>query len=181
MTVMGRNGCRRSAACDDSILANLCERRWSNPDVVLFRAGAPHASRFLARDCRPRPPRTGDNANALPPSSRDTGNRISCAGLRAFAATRDSDLKPGPSGIARAIRRTRRGFADIRPCRSSRPRPAIPRDALRAIASAPAARQADHRQLKPERRGREEATRQRKQNGESTASRRAGFLQTTSL
>jgi hypothetical protein len=34
-------------------------------------------------------------ADVLPPSSRDTGNRISFAGLRAFAATRDSDLRPG--------------------------------------------------------------------------------------
>ena len=51
-------------------------------------------------------------ADALPPSSRDTGNRISFAGLRAFAATRDSDLQPGQSGIARAIRLTRRGFDD---------------------------------------------------------------------
>jgi hypothetical protein len=33
----------------------------------------------------------GSNAGALPPSSRDTGNRISFAGLRGFAATRDSD------------------------------------------------------------------------------------------
>ena len=46
----------------------------------------------------------GANADALPPSSRGTGNRISCAGLRGFAGTRDSDLKPGPSEIARAIR-----------------------------------------------------------------------------
>jgi len=43
------------------------------------------ASRFLARDCRLRPPRHGDNAVALPPASQDTGNRISFTGLRAFA------------------------------------------------------------------------------------------------
>jgi hypothetical protein len=36
-------------------------------------------------------------------ASRDTGNRISFAGLRAFAETRDFDLRPGWSEIARAM------------------------------------------------------------------------------
>jgi len=37
----------------------------------------------------------GANASALPPSSRDAGNRISFAGLRGFAVTRASDLCHG--------------------------------------------------------------------------------------
>ena len=74
------------------------------------RLGALRA--LLARECRLRPP------------ARDAGNRISFAGLRGFAETRDSDLGPGPSGIARAIRRTRRGFSipgRPRPSKSARP------------------------------------------------------------
>jgi len=90
------------------------------------------ASRSLARDRRPGPPRHGDNADALPPASQDTGT-----------ASRSSDCAP-------ALRRTipilcgvcaescvqsvslRCGFDDAYPCPSSRPRPAIPRDALSA-------------------------------------------------
>jgi len=44
--------------------------------------------------------------------SRDTGNRISCARLRAGTETRDSDFLRGLRGIARAIGLTRRGFDD---------------------------------------------------------------------
>ena len=64
------------------------------------------ASRSLARDRRPWPPRHGDNADALPPASQDTGNRISFIGLRACAETHDSDSLRGLRGIVRAIRFT---------------------------------------------------------------------------
>jgi len=69
-------------------------------------------------DHRSRPPR-------MPPaaaSSRDAGNRISFAGLRVFSerAIPTSEDQPG---IARAIRLTRRGFGNLRPRPSSRPRP----------------------------------------------------------
>jgi len=43
------------------------------------------------------------DSRSSPPQS-DAGNRISLAGLRACAVTRDSDFPPGQRGIARAIR-----------------------------------------------------------------------------
>ena len=55
----------------------------------------------------------------VPSSSRDAGNRLSLAGLRAFAVTRDSDCE-STFRIARAIRFARRGFANPAPRPSSR-------------------------------------------------------------
>ena len=69
------------------------------------------APRFLARAYRRRPPRTGGNADALPPSSRDTGNRISFAGLRGCWNARFRS-EAGPEAESRVqFRLTRRGFA----------------------------------------------------------------------
>ena len=119
-------------------LQSACNSLLGLPDArVAEDLSAPtFAPRSLARDCRPRPPRSGDNADALPPSSRDTGNRISFAGLRGFAETRDSD-----SGRARAESRVQSVALDAvsvtpDPCPSSRPQPAIPRDARRQGAGA---------------------------------------------
>ena len=76
-------------------------------------------------DHRAQPPRTDDNAGALPSSFRDAGNRISFDELRGFTETRDSAIGSVGSGIARAIRLTRCGFSVLRPRPSSRLRPVI--------------------------------------------------------
>ena len=91
------------------------------PRFALFRDGLPAAT---SAEWRQR--------YALPPSSRDTGNRISFARLRAFAETRDSE-----GGRDRADSRVQSVPLDavsttLDPCPSSRPQPAIPRDARSA-------------------------------------------------
>jgi hypothetical protein len=97
------------------------------------------APRRLARDCRLQPPRQATTLARCRLSFRTRETASRCAGLRGFAGTRDSDLWPGPSGIARAIRHPLDAVSmapDPRP--SSRPLPAVPRDARRQ--PAPAAR-----------------------------------------
>ena len=75
-------------------------------------------------------------ADALPPSSRDTGNRISFDGLRGFAETRDSEGRR-VRAESRVQSISLEAVSPIPgPCPSSRPQPAIPRDARRRRAGA---------------------------------------------
>lgn len=140
-----------------------------SPEAIGFaldRKGLPAAA---SADWRQR--------DALPPSSRDTGNRISLDGLRGFAETRASEFF-----ILRAESRVQSVSLDAvsanaGPCPSSRPRPAIPRDALRAgIAGAQAGRRLIRRERVPPGAGIAEFC----LNGASSESQRTGYLQATS-
>src|SRR5436190_19286466 len=69
-------------------------QRTTTTIISCLSAAAMSSARWDARvDHRSRPPRTDDNAKALPSSSQDAGNRISFARLRGFAGTRDSDFR----------------------------------------------------------------------------------------
>ena len=113
-----------------------------------------------------------DNASALPPSSRDTGNRISFAGLRGCAETRDSDFcRAARNRACNPSHSTRFRGRLIRVPQVGRARPSL----------ASVRRRAGRTPFAPE--GASSAGRSRKsvsRSGASTARRRADSWQATS-
>ena len=161
----------------NSLICPAVWSEWRSECSAILRAPA-FALRAISRGIAgPRPPRTGDNADAWPPSSRDTGNRLSFAGLRGFAETRDPDFEPGPErnracnpSLLDAVSVT------LGPCPSSRPRSAIPHDARRRR------RRAGRTPIDPKRASSAERSRENvSRSGESTARRRADYWPATSM